>query len=279
MKLKIKSLGPLTDTELDLGDLTVLFGPPSSGKSYILKAIYSRMAFLDKANNYEFANLITSNFVKDLEKKALAGEREFTVNLIDPFLTGMEELVNHYAKFFFTSFDVELEGLEGVTDVVSDELKRVVTREETFTPYSQEVGVSVTYDRGIIRIKAKGESNQEISYYLPIALNEYLSTRVIPSVMAIVSEKYGKVKYIPFGREAILLLRPKIVTRQYRSLAYWLEKGINTLREKSLADEIFNVRISATESQGISVNGYPVHMTSSSLNEISVLDLLVHGVR
>ncbi|MBB5252625.1 AAA family ATPase [Sulfurisphaera ohwakuensis] len=41
MKLRIKSLGPISEeSEIELGDLTVFFGPPNSGKSTVLRAIY-----------------------------------------------------------------------------------------------------------------------------------------------------------------------------------------------------------------------------------------------
>ena len=41
MKLKIKGLGPIKhESEIELGDLTIFFGPPNTGKSTALKAIY-----------------------------------------------------------------------------------------------------------------------------------------------------------------------------------------------------------------------------------------------
>ena len=41
MKLKVKELGPIKhESEIELGDLTVFFGPPNTGKSTALKAIY-----------------------------------------------------------------------------------------------------------------------------------------------------------------------------------------------------------------------------------------------
>ena len=48
MKLSIKNLGPLKDAELELGDITVLLGPPNSGKSYTLKSLYAQLVMLDE---------------------------------------------------------------------------------------------------------------------------------------------------------------------------------------------------------------------------------------
>lgn len=47
MKISIKNLGPLEDAELELGDITVLLGPPNAGKSYTLKSVYTQLMPLD----------------------------------------------------------------------------------------------------------------------------------------------------------------------------------------------------------------------------------------
>ena len=47
MRLTINRLGPINKANLDLGDITVLIGPPDMGKSYTLKALYSTLLMLD----------------------------------------------------------------------------------------------------------------------------------------------------------------------------------------------------------------------------------------
>ena len=47
MKLKIKKLGPVADSEIKLGDITLFLGPPNTGKSYTLRAIYTKLFPLD----------------------------------------------------------------------------------------------------------------------------------------------------------------------------------------------------------------------------------------
>ncbi|MCE4623821.1 MAG: AAA family ATPase [Caldisphaeraceae archaeon] len=47
MKLNIKKLGPVSNSEIELGDVTLLLGPPNTGKSYTLKAIYAKLFPLD----------------------------------------------------------------------------------------------------------------------------------------------------------------------------------------------------------------------------------------
>ncbi len=48
MKLSIKNVGPLKDAKLELEDITVLLGPPNSGKSYTLRSLYAQLVMLDK---------------------------------------------------------------------------------------------------------------------------------------------------------------------------------------------------------------------------------------
>lgn len=47
MEFTIKKLGPINEAKLELGDITVLIGPPNVGKSYTLKALYSSLIMLD----------------------------------------------------------------------------------------------------------------------------------------------------------------------------------------------------------------------------------------
>ncbi|RUM33047.1 MAG: hypothetical protein DSY33_05615 [Archaeoglobus sp.] len=47
MDFAIKKLGPINEAKLELGDITVLIGPPNVGKSYTLKALYSSLLMLD----------------------------------------------------------------------------------------------------------------------------------------------------------------------------------------------------------------------------------------
>ncbi|QXJ31840.1 P-loop NTPase family protein [Saccharolobus shibatae] len=87
MRLKITSLGPITErSEIELGDLTVFFGPPNSGKSTALKAIYYslhpllsnemkdtfvnlgslKLEYVTKDNIYEFKFHPSTDYLKDL---------------------------------------------------------------------------------------------------------------------------------------------------------------------------------------------------------------------
>ena len=47
MRLVIGRLGPVRDSVVELGDVTLFMGPPNTGKSYVLKALYAKLLPLD----------------------------------------------------------------------------------------------------------------------------------------------------------------------------------------------------------------------------------------
>ena len=66
MRIEIKELGPIKEkAKIELGDLTVFFGPPNSGKSTVLKALYyslnpPELDFIRKSEK------TLSNFILDI---------------------------------------------------------------------------------------------------------------------------------------------------------------------------------------------------------------------
>jgi len=49
MKFKLENIGPIKEAEIELGDITLFLGYPSTGKSYTLRSIYSTLIPLDTA--------------------------------------------------------------------------------------------------------------------------------------------------------------------------------------------------------------------------------------
>ena len=60
VKLVMKKLGPIRNSEIELGDVTLFIGPPSTGKSYALKALYSTLLPLD-AYSFDTVVRVTKN--------------------------------------------------------------------------------------------------------------------------------------------------------------------------------------------------------------------------
>ncbi|WP_338248388.1 hypothetical protein [Pyrodictium abyssi] len=48
MKLILENFGPVRSAELSLGDVTLPLGPPNTGKSYAMRALYSSALVLDE---------------------------------------------------------------------------------------------------------------------------------------------------------------------------------------------------------------------------------------
>lgn len=77
LSLSIERLGPIKDSGLELGDITLLLGRPNTGKSYVLRAIYSSLApldpyFLGYIKKF-LVNVLTERLVKTKEMHQLAG--------------------------------------------------------------------------------------------------------------------------------------------------------------------------------------------------------------
>ena len=87
MRLKVVELGPVRDSEVELGHVTILFGPPNTGKSYLLKALYSQLIALDR---YQVA----------LAKRSLCAEIrrrvEYIAMLVRGILTGSVRVGDNY---------------------------------------------------------------------------------------------------------------------------------------------------------------------------------------
>ncbi len=82
MDFTIKRLGPIHEAKLELGDITVLIGPPNVGKSYTLKALYSSLIMLDPiARNYLLKS--TFNELDILKRRRYVDEEEIFRILIN----------------------------------------------------------------------------------------------------------------------------------------------------------------------------------------------------
>jgi len=74
LKLKIGRLGPLKENDIEFGDLTLLMGPPNTGKSYTLKLLYTKLFLLD-----EYASNIFKKLMAEHIESAILNEMRDTV--------------------------------------------------------------------------------------------------------------------------------------------------------------------------------------------------------
>jgi len=67
MKFKLEKIGPIKEAEIELGDITLFLGYPSTGKSYALRSIYSTLLPLDSAHEITLkGSIFNSLFNKEL---------------------------------------------------------------------------------------------------------------------------------------------------------------------------------------------------------------------
>jgi len=67
MKFKLENIGPIKEAEIELGDITLFLGYPSTGKSYALRSIYSTLLPLDSAHEVTLkGSIFNSLFNKEL---------------------------------------------------------------------------------------------------------------------------------------------------------------------------------------------------------------------
>jgi len=75
MLLKIEKLGPLKKSTIGLGDITLLMGPPNTGKSYTLKILYTKLFLFD-----EYASNIFKKIVMEHIESAIFDEMRSTMH-------------------------------------------------------------------------------------------------------------------------------------------------------------------------------------------------------
>ncbi|BCS93341.1 hypothetical protein L3N51_01475 [Metallosphaera sp. J1] len=289
MRITINSLGPLHDTSLDFSSpITVLFGRSNSGKSFVLKAIYSSLSFLDKSNNIELASLSIPYFRVDSPKEVYL---DIPVNL------KLEELIGTYRASFVGDADYEINiGKSSIRDIMESATTMLVRTEfkqvKRVTPViCPDTGYSIEMRmvKGVLNIVAKNYDrvNDEeacmgaLSREVRQGIIFYLSREVIGRIFNSLGVGLGlpSVRFISYGRFLKLLggtgtLRtPWTGPRYFRSSSYWISRNLNTL--DSVNEEIaklFGLNLEVRDRR-LFVNGHYIMHSSASLVEMSSIYL------
>ncbi len=69
MRLKVRKLGPVKEGAVELGDITLFLGPPNTGKSYTLRAIYAKLFPLDDYALDTMEKKLSSLLIRYLERE------------------------------------------------------------------------------------------------------------------------------------------------------------------------------------------------------------------
>ena len=165
MRLKIKKLGPVTDSDIELGDVTLFLGPPNSGKSYTLKAIYTKLFPLDDYVLKFMEEKLSERLIVYLERMF----PEQTSNMFRDLFKTIVKIV--LAVAFLSYRDEAKEGFDKIFYVLMERvrLKGTIERQEDFLIASIEApSINMALDASLLK-KAVQESFYDfITGHIPI---------------------------------------------------------------------------------------------------------------
>ncbi|MCG3109338.1 hypothetical protein L3N51_01628 [Metallosphaera sp. J1] len=288
MQLTIKELGPIRNSDLKLGDLSVIFGRSNTGKSYILKALYSWLCFLDEANSFELATLMTG----DLEIPSLVEGGQFS-RPID-FRRGVEMLLERYSRRFtslnHTKLTIEGKDVNGLLDLIERQSEMLRLEKRIYPSYGPICpGASYTIEIGFVNGSidvsvTKSGTVMDSEFCMSALANKirasiisYLRSVVIPRMMKPIGDsvKVPSVRLLNHGRFLALFHKVSLIDPYFRSAFYWIERGKEMIRNGADDEEVrkvFNLNMKL-ESGELLLDGLTVTLSSSSLLEMAALRL------
>ncbi|UXD22563.1 hypothetical protein IPA_06245 [Ignicoccus pacificus DSM 13166] len=86
MRVVVRSLGPLKDSEIELGDLTVLYGPAGEGKSLLMKRIFGEYLILNDVFKEVISCSISLQIARSLKGGLRARDALVMADVIDEIL-------------------------------------------------------------------------------------------------------------------------------------------------------------------------------------------------
>ncbi|WP_170254141.1 AAA family ATPase [Acidianus ambivalens] len=220
MKIKVTSLGPINEANIDLGDLTVFFGPPNSGKSTALLALYYALnppLFLPFTTSLKYRFIKAGNGVMNIRGeikkegyiefeyspsdeylKQYLPEGEFSVepfSFID-FMKNYQIYEDYEDYLKFQSIVLPSECDETVSDVLRNGIK--------FTASIRDNKVSVNYQLGTQNLSepCKEYVLKEISTNLINKIGERILSKFLESFYEKLNEIEGikSTLFIPYWR-------------------------------------------------------------------------------
>jgi len=295
MKLIIKNLGVLKDTSIELGDLTVIFGKPNSGKSYILKSIYSNLAFFDQANNVDLATIVAESLystIVSISENAINGRKYTTsLNISEKFLESLTILRERISRSLLSVNETAITRddsnlLNRIMEITKEALTSLSIPAVTYTPYSSYCvnKVDIGFSKGelILSVEVSSIGDKELcktvlSSNLISNINSYMASYLVPAIMNKVSiaVEIPSVRFLSYGRSLILLYRENIKPLPYtKSLIFWINKGSERIRSgKGSINNFWDLKVNVEKT--LSVNGLEIPFLSSSLQELTAFSLAI----
>ncbi len=161
MRFHIENLGPIRSADLEIGDITVVFGPPNTGKSYTLRALYASTLMLDQyAREFELRDLIGTYDAVNLPLNLRGSLRALYVLLVLHAL-GHERLDDQ--ELNLTEILKELTGAESVRWSFQNGTLNFTARASSDIPVDSLLAPTMDFYRDIVLVRDDSELDSSVS--------------------------------------------------------------------------------------------------------------------
>ena len=225
---RFQNIGPVTDAELELGDLTLVAGRNNTGKTYIVYTLYG---LLETWNSWSFEtrfplnNRVVATYHKLVSKKLRTGEASLTV---DPkILTRereaiMEAFISYLSRdkrdILADIFSASADTFENASMNVEFSVEFAKRRGRPALPLARENACSIDYDGERIRLTGPiSDSDRHSNVYRMLVWLHYQNfifpeLNIVPFVLS--AERFGIslfYKELDFTKAQIVDLLQRIV--------------------------------------------------------------------
>ncbi len=242
MGFHIENLGPIRSADIEIGDITVVFGPPNTGKSYTLRALYASTLMLDEhAREFEFRNLL-STYDVDYPPLNLRNSLRALYALVALYalgLEGLESQVPNLAEVFR-----EQTGAENVRWRSEDGTLNFTIEASGVIPVDSLLRPNLDFYRDIVLVRDDSKLDSSVS--MPEFLDLIAESSTEPRSYA---EKFGDLRRNTICQANVSFdLKPEGVVAIALELRFSMRassRAVERVFSKNVLDELKKIASSA----------------------------------
>jgi len=295
-KIIIKNFGPIKKADIDIGDFTVIIGPNSSGKTFMIDSVYAISKKLSELLTSTISNLIfqavNQVIVGDNEKYpvniTMANYPDDKIdNIVDYIIDNFDGIKENFHGKYKSVFYLNQPMLRQLKEQIFNYLLRYfqTTPDKLITFGSNNATINAFFDYANIEINIRN-NNENNEYDINISLNRQFLKEYVKgfhtNLLGKGSGSYGSfpvisnIVLIPTERISILETIPNIIDELARGLRLLPDGSIHNNQEEnnikaSIAEFISNyissVQFNANKGYKISASGYNLIGGDLNLNK------------